>query len=231
MKRLLSLLACGGLLFLLVACSSSAQAPLNTPPVTAAPSPTPTTRQGPPVGTVLYQADWSHGSSGSAGWKIVNGMLQSDGSENDTLTIPSTLTVANYALEFRFQIVNVVQNGGYLTLKALRSSSKDGYVAGILNLLVPGAHSEFLNPSAQVYLDPEDDMEDPAISRPSDYEPGTYWHMYRIEVQDSSVSFLADGNSKGTAISSKTAQLSNGPLQLISSGAIVRLSSLRILAL
>src|SRR5437763_1487430 len=74
-----------------------------------------------PSGTLLYQADWSHGLAGwqaSEGWKVMNGALQSNGGSKLSITIPYEPTVPNYAIEFRLQIVNVPENGGFLTLSA-----------------------------------------------------------------------------------------------------------------
>lgn len=237
MSRTLRILVLGCLVFLLTACTSS-NAPAQTSASTASPSlPTPTatpTQPGVPSGTVLFQSNWSRGLAGwggSPGWKIVNGMPQSDLSQNNALTLPYHLAVSNYAVEFRFQILSVPHNGGYFIVKASRTLDKNGYTAGILNLLSPAPHSEFANPEVIIYLDPVTAIENPELARPSDYEPGTFWHTFRVEVQDQSANFLADGFSKGRATSSQTDHLSNGPLQLLCSGAIVRVSSVRLIAL
>lgn len=221
-----------GLLLALAACAAGAGQSQTSAasPTQTRPAPTPTSQF--PSGTVLFRSDWSHGLAnwgGSAGWKIVNGMAQSDLSENNPLVPPYKLTIPNYAFEFRFQIVSVPRNGGYFILKASKTSNKDGYVAGILNLLSPAPHSEFANPEILIYLDPMSNMESPP--HPTDYEPEAFWHTFRIEVRESTAKFLADGFSKGTATSTVTNQLSNSPLQLISSGAIVRISDVRIIAL
>jgi Domain of Unknown Function (DUF1080) len=236
MRRLFTLLASGCLVFLLVACSSpsgNTQSQTSTP-TTALPTPTPSPTQSVPSGTVLYQSDWSQGLAswgGSAGWTIVNGMPQSDLRANNALTVPYTPVVSNYAIEFRIQIVSVPTNGGFFILKASKTPVKNGYVAGILNLLSSAPHSEFANPQIQIYLDPPDISQEETTARPSDYEPGDIWHTYRVEVNGPQARFLADGFGKGTVTSSQTSELSNGPLQLISSGAVVRLSNVTITAL
>lgn len=238
MKRLCRFLALGYLIFVAACASGSTPTVLGTPTVpvlspTLMPTPAPT-QQSVPGGTVLYQSDWSKGLrawGGSAGWRIVNGIPQSDLRKQNVLTTPYQLKVPNYAFEFRFQIVSVPQNGGSFVLKAKRTQDKTGYVAGILNLLSPAPHSDFANPQVRVYLDPIDATDNPGSANPSDYRPGTVWHTFRVEVRGPRVNFFTDGTSKGNAMSSKTAWLSNGPLQLISSGAIVRISSVRILAL
>src|SRR6266567_674957 len=80
------------LLFALGACSagtSSTTVPTQTTITSArqsSPTPTPL-----PAGTVLYQANWSHGLAGwpgSQGWKVVQGQLESDSSGSATFIIP-----------------------------------------------------------------------------------------------------------------------------------------------
>ena len=184
-----------------------------------------------PSGTVLYQSDWSHGLDGwqaSAGWKIVQGVLQSNLSDNNFITSPYMPTVPNYAIEVHFQIVNIPQNGGYFTVSADRTQQKDGYTVGILGFKGPGPRSQFANPEVNSYIDPLNDMD----SRPvlSDYEPGSVWHTYRVEVQGPQVGFFIDGLRKSFATSSQTNFLSNGPIHLKVALAIVQISSVRIVA-
>src|SRR5207237_5260792 len=110
---------------------------------------------------LLYQSDWTHGLAGwqaSSGWKVTQGVLQSNLS-NNSLTLPYMLRVTDYAIEVRFQIVSVPQHGGEFVITADRTQGKDGYTAGILGLLGPGPHSQFANPEVQVYLNPIDAME------------------------------------------------------------------------
>jgi len=235
MRRITYMLVLGCFIFLLTACTSGGpQITTSTvPPSTHVPTATPTPA-GPPGGTVLYQSDWSHGLAnwgGSPGWKIVGGIPQSDLSQNNALTLPYKLTITNYAIEFRFQIVSVPQNGGFFVVTATRTQDKDGYTAGILNLLSPAPHSEFANPEIQITLDPESAIDSASSNRPSDYDPGDLWHTFRVEVQGPEANFLADGFSKGRATSTQTNSLSNGPLQVICSQAIVRVSSISIIAL
>ena len=85
------------------------------------------------------------------------------------------------------------------------------------------------HPSAQVFLDPYVT----ALGRgiPHDYEPGTGWHIYRVEVRGNEVSFLDNGTQIGYASSQQTDVLSNGPIKFSSKLVILRVSTLRILAL
>src|SRR6266487_6262713 len=88
-------------------------------PATRQPSPTSTPL---PAGTVLYQANWSHGLTGwpgTHGWEVVQGQLESDTSGSATFTIPYRLSVTNYAVEIRMQIVrSVPPYGGYYEIVA-----------------------------------------------------------------------------------------------------------------
>jgi hypothetical protein len=137
--------------------------------------------------------------------------------------------VPNYAIEIRFQIMSIPQSGGNVVVRADKRPGKDGYTAGILNLLAPGPRSQFANPEVQVYLNPIDAME--SQSPVSDYEPGSMQHTYRIEVQGPQVQFFIDGLRKGNAISAQTDFLSNGPIHLKVALAIVRVFSFRMTAL
>src|SRR5260370_1055540 len=232
MKRIISALALVYLVLTLVGCSSGT-AQTQTYPTTSIHTPaSKPTQPSIPSGTVLYQSDWSHGLAAwgnPPGWKIVNGMLQSDLGDNDIITLPYKSAAPNYALEVRFQIVSVPNDGGYFVVYTDQTQGKDGYDAGILNLLSPAAHNQFANPQVQVYINPTDDMESRMVT--SDYEPGFGWHTYRIEVQGPTVRFLTDGLGKSSATSSVTNVLSNRPIRLESAGAIINVSSVRLMAL
>src|SRR5260370_34467868 len=109
MKHIISTLALVSLVLVLIGCSSgAAQTQIHaTTTHTLTPNVAP--------GTVLYQSDWSHGLApwgNPPGWKIVNGMLQSDLGGNDIITLPYKSAAPNYALEVRFQIVSVPNDGG-----------------------------------------------------------------------------------------------------------------------
>lgn len=216
-----SILALIFLLLILVGCSS------GTPqtPTRAAVAPTPT--RSVPVGTVLYQSDWSRGLAAWGnlpGWIVAQGMVQSD-INDDVLTLPYRSAVPDYALEVRFRVVSVPDYGGYFEVRADHTPSKDGYNAGILNLL----GSEMATPQAQVSVDPTGDMDTRMIA--SDYEPGSGWHTYRIEVRGPRVSFFIDGVRKSFATSKITKVLSNGPFRMASLGAIINVSSARVMTL
>jgi hypothetical protein len=153
-------------------------------------------------------------------------MLQSDLSSNNNLTVPYLSSVPNYTLEVRFQIVSVPQNGGYFIVKADRTPGKDGYTAGIQGLLSPAPHNEFANPQIEVYLNPLNAMDSELVV--SDYEPGSLWHTFDIEVNGSNVNFRNDGLKKSYTSSTQTNLLSNGPFHVVSSGAVVRVSSVSV---
>lgn len=217
------------LIVALTACSGGNAASKTSVTPTVAVHPTPTTL---PSGTLLYQSNWSHGLDGwqgAAGWKVAHGMLQSNLSNGDILTSPYTPVVPNYAIEVQFQIVSVPRNGGDFIIVAEKTPGKDGYTAGIMNLLGPGPRSQFANPEVLVYLDPINAMESsPSVS---DYEPGSGRHTYRIEVQGPLVQFFIDDLRKSSVVSSQTDFLSNGPIHLRADQAVVRVFSVRMTAL
>jgi len=220
------------LLLLFAACSAGNTGPQATGSHPASVSPTPTVPVV-PAGTVLFRADWSHGPGiwgNRHGWKLANGMALSDLSVENALTVPYTLHVRNYVIECRFQVVNVPRTGGYFIIKAPHLPGQDGYTAGILNLYAPGARtSPYGNPEALIYLDPLDDMQ--ARMAPIDYDPGNNWHTYRVQIKGPAADLFIDGSDSSTAVSEKDDSLSHGPLQLISSLAVVRISSVTITAL
>jgi len=225
----------GFLIFSLGACSagisSTAVPPATSVPTAGHPSPTPITL---PAGTVLYQADWSHGLAGwqgAQGWKIVQGQLETVSSAPLTLTIPYRPTVTDYTIEVRFQIVRLLQqNGGYFTIFASKAPGKDGYQAGVLDLEGSQPRPNGAHPQAQVFIDPASSMA-PGSGLPIDYEPGFKWHTYRVEVQGNEARLLDDGVQIGRASSEQTDVLSNGPIGLSSELVVLRVRSIRIMAL
>ena len=214
------------LILALAACSTGNAAPKVSATPTMPVQPTPTTL---PSGTLLFQSDWSHGLDGwqaSGGWKVTHGMLQSNSNSGNVITLPYTPPMADYALEVSFQIVSIPTSGGNVVVTADKTPGKDGYTAGILNLLAPGPRSPFANPEVQVFINPIDAME--GSSQVSDYEPGSIQHTYRIEVQGPLLQFFIDVVMKSSATSSQTDSLSNSPIHLRVDKAIVRVFSVRM---
>ena len=225
--------------FLLISLSACSTDPstINVHPQSTAPlpvqhpSPTPTN---PPPGIVLYQADWSHGFKGwqgTSGWKIVQGQLETDASGSGVFTIPYKPLVPNYVLEIRVQVVRLSKPiGGYFFITAPRLPGKDGYTAGVTNFVGSATRPNGSHPAAQVFL-ASSAAPVPGTGRPIDYEPGSAWHTYRVEVMDNQVSLLADDVSMVSVSSSQTDTLSNGPIMFESDLLILHISSLRILTL
>ena len=183
---------------------------------------------------MLYQADWTHGLAGwpgAHGWKVVQGQLESDTSGSATFTLPYQLTVSDYAIEFRLQVVrSLPPYSGDYEIVAPKLTDKDGYHAGIFNLKGPGPRPFGDHPQSQVYLDPSSPASQ-SSGMPQDYEPGSGWHTYRVEVQGNEVSLLDNGTQVGSASSERTDTLSNGTIEFDSTLVILRVSNLRILTL
>lgn len=227
----------GLLLFSLGACSAGTSptnvGPQATAPATQLPVTTPTLL---PAGIVLYQADWSHGLSGwpeTQGWKVVQGLLESDASSSSTFTIPYQPQVSNYAIEIRLQIVQLLSQigGSSFAIFATKAPGKDGYEAGVNNILGTAPHPMAAHPAIQVLLDPFGDAA-PGSGMPSAYYPRPGWHTYRVEVRGNEAGLLVDGVQVGdNAISERTKVLSNGPLGLSCHQIILSVSSVRILSL
>ena len=185
-------------------------------------------------GIVLYQADWSHGLDGwkgSRGWSVIQGDLQGVCGETTTLTTPYLPAVTNYAVEARLQVVRLLhKNGGFYSIFAHQVPGKDGYQAGVSDLLGPGPRPNGSNAQLQIFIDPMADMA-PGSFHPSDNDPKTQWHTYRVDVQDNEATLEVDGVPSHSASSTQTQMLSNGPLGLSCGSVVLRVSSFRILAL
>lgn len=229
------ILFAGLLLFSFVACSTGASTTVVPAQTTTTPakqtSPTQTSL---PAGTVLYQADWKQGLAGwpgAQGWKVVQGQLESNNSGSASFTIPYHIQVSNYAIEIRLQVVRTVPPyGGNYEIVAPKLPDKNGYHAGIFDLKAPGPHPFGLHPQSNVYLDPFSDATR-GSGMPQDYEPGSGWHTYRVEVRDNEASLFDNGTQIGSASSQQTDTLSNGPIRFDSTLVVVRVSDLRILTL
>jgi hypothetical protein len=229
MARRVLLVSLIAYLLLLADCSGSTSSTPSASP-TARVSPTPST-PAIPAGTVLYQADWSHGFGGwqvTSGWKATNGYLQSDGSNNISITAPYRPTVQNYAVEIRLQVVSVVQIGGFFILSADPMPGRDGYDATVDSLLTPGLTSGSLAPKLSLAIDPLSSTDDFQIH---DYQAGSDWRTYRVEVRGPVATLLIDGARNSQALSDKTSYLSNGPIRLKCGLVILRVSDFRIIAL
>jgi hypothetical protein len=161
----------------------------------------------------------------------VQGQLESGSNGSATFTIPYRLSVSDYAVEVRVQVVrSVPPHGGNFMISAPKLPGKDGYHAGVLDLKGSAPRPFGTHPQSHVYLDPTDDMP-PGSGIPMDYEPGSGWHTYRVEVRGNEASLLDDGVQIGSASSDVTDVLSNGPVGFSSELVILRVSSLRILTL
>lgn len=226
----------GLLLFSLGACSAGTSptnvGPQATAPATQLPVTTPTLL---PAGIVLYQADWSHGLSGwpeTQGWRVVQGLLESDASSSSTFTIPYQPQVSNYAIEIRMEIVRLLSQIGASSFDifAIKAPGKAGYQAGVSNILGSVPHPMAAHPQAQVILDPFE-YSAGGNGLPNAFYPRSGWQTYRVEVRGNEAIFLVDDAQVSSASSQQTDTLSNGPLGLSSQMIVLRVSSVRILAL
>ncbi len=129
----------------------------------------------------LYQADWSTGLGGWTGrsdWKTVDGMLVDDGTGPHnwqlSVTAPYTPSTPDYAIEADIQVINV---GGCSSfgLVARATDSAPGNQGGINYCEFRGAN-----------------LWDVAGAN-TDYDPGSGWHTYRLEVQANEIRFFVDG--------------------------------------
>jgi hypothetical protein len=215
----------------LVACGSSAASVATATLVPTAPSgPTATAV---PAGTVLFQSDWSKGLTGwqaSDGWTIQNGLLEMDGQDNRTLTIPYRPTARDYDVTFQVQMVSEPMDGGYFRLHAAPTPTAPGYQAGVFGLLTPVPHPGGDHPTASATLDPVD-AQDPSSQHPSDFEPHNTMWTYHVEVRGNGVRLRRDTTTLSAAVAIKEDPLSQGPLRIECGLAFLRFGQITITAL
>ncbi len=115
---------------MLAGCGIGGGAATNAPTATPFPTEAPTATALPQP-KLLYQADWSHGAGGwtlPAGWHAGNGQLTNDGTAAGTALAPFTISVPNYTIEARIQVLEVTSPTGvadtYFGLGAQDSSGK-----------------------------------------------------------------------------------------------------------
>jgi len=223
--RVLFLLALGAVAAILASCGSAshALAPTATPVTWATASP----------GTVLFESDWSKGLAGwqaSAGWSVRDGLLEMDGLDQRTLTIPYQPTVRDYAVEFQLQVVSEPQDEGYFRLQAAPTPDASGFRAEVFHLLTPIPHQGGDHPTAVVSVLPLD-AQDPASGRPIDFEPHDTMRTYHVEVRENTVKFATDKATLSAAVGMKTKTLSHGPLTIECGLAFLRFGQIRVTAL
>jgi hypothetical protein len=212
----------------LAACGSTAASVPTAPVATNTPS-----FANVAPGTVLFQSDWSKGLDGwqaSDGWTVRDGLLEMDGQDNRTLTIPYQPATRNYDVAFQLQVVSVPEDGGYFRLHAMPTPTASGYVAQVFHLLTPTPHLNGDHPTATVTLDPIESME-PNSQHPTDYEPHDMMWTYHVEVRDNSVRFRRDTASLSAAVAIKEGPLSHGPLKIECGLASLRFGQIRVIAL
>ena len=190
-------------------------------------------------GTVLFQSDWSKGLDGwgaSDGWTVRDGMLEIDGKDNRTLTIPYKPTVRDYAVIYSVQVVDEPIDGGYFRLVAAPTSTSPGFHAEVQGLHNDLQHPNGDHPHAWVLLDPRDMQGGNAHT--TDYEPRHVMWTYHVEVRGNGVQFKrndaslsAADTALSAAVSTKPDPLSHGPLTIECGLAFLRFGQIQIIAL
>ncbi len=216
----------------LISCASNAsptqpQGQQTTVSATATVSASPTSSV--PKGTVLYQANWSHGLAGWQGakaWTTVGGQLVTNSLTTTSIVVPYRPAVANYAIEARVQFASVLVNihNGFI-IYANDEPGKDGYEAQVYQLALRGAGM-----APPGYIDIATDKLIISTFEQHDYQPGDAWHTYRIEVVGDQATLFVDGTQNSVSITQENA-ISNGPIGLTSWGFALRVSSFVVTAL
>jgi len=189
--------------------------PTATPvPSTATPKPKP--------GEVLYQADWSKGIGGwiqAFGWKASNGLFLNDCSfsENEASKNwteapfnPGSVGISDYAVEAQIQRVRGADNDDFGIVV------RSGYRAGINHSTTDAIPTVWT-----VGYD--------LLMAQGDYNPGSDWHTYRVEVRGNLITFLIDGAPLVRVTDNR--YLSGGSVGLWSYIAQLTVRSFRVIAL
>jgi serine/threonine protein kinase len=156
--------------------------PLPTPTQPPAPTPTPVQNTG-----VLYSAGGSNGWSGWNGtseWFVNGNLLMSRGADGDTsrpptITAPYSVTSTNnYAVEARVQIVGGSQGCFFLAIRSsFTANGWSGYKTATCTAL---NNFDIQDSSGKVIAH-------------ANFTPGNGYHVYRIEVDGSSIRCYVDG--------------------------------------
>ena len=176
---------------------------------------------------MLYQADWSSGLNGWAGpssWKTVAGQLVTDGSNSSNILAPYQPTPPNYAIEAQIQVAQHPVCGGWW---------------GIVARLTQTGYYTFKQGWGGCGVGDELDWVDTSsggnntntimgASGPPD--PGTSWHIYRLEVKDNVLTLKIDGSMIMTV--SDNHDLDPGQVGLFAGdGAQLNVQSFKVIAL
>jgi hypothetical protein len=223
------------LLCLLTGCTSSATPASSTvtPSSQARQTATlPPARTVVPAGTILYQANWSHGLGGwqaAKGWQVAGGQLLVNSIPETTIMAPYRPAAPNYAVEVRIQLVRVLkQSANFYYIFANGAPNQDGFDAGAVGLT---ASANGLPDSYAGYTQAAPDSLDGSKGfNSSDFVPGFGWRTFRAEVKGDQLNFYVDGVRISSTYSTKPA-ISTGPLGLDTQGLALRVSSFIITAL
>jgi hypothetical protein len=182
-----------------------------------------------PHGTLLYAADWTSGLNGwrgSADWKVINGILTSDGSYQDanygshvspTIEPPYQATgTSDYAVEVRIQQIG---GQGCLDAAVIRGSvATDGVQGYRLAIGCLGGATLYAAHGSTFY----------SIAH-EDFNPGNNWHTYRLEAQGTTISAFIDGIRVLEANDNR--YLSGGYIGIKSQATQINVSSFKVFAL
>ncbi|MBX5455268.1 MAG: hypothetical protein IRZ31_00075 [Thermogemmatispora sp.] len=164
---------------------------------------TPSSTTQPAPGTILCQADaaqgWN-GWSGSNDWKVLNGQLLNDGTNDDdslqpTIAAPCSLNgITNYAVEVTVQIIasnNTYNDGFGITVRGDPTQNPwRGYIAAV-------TYTDFdTNPYKALFAADSLDGGGGQTLAKVPFNPGNHSHLYRVEVKANSLKLLIDGGQE-----------------------------------
>jgi len=137
-----------------------------------------------------------NGWAGSADWKVLNGALLNDGTNNNSTAGPTVVPpfqlegINDYAIEAKIQVVSFQgynPSFGLAIRGATVNGSWQGYETGI-GFLDAANNGSTCN--SRIYTT---DFRNPLTNTP--FDPGKAMHTYRFEAKGNTLKFYIDGGS------------------------------------
>jgi hypothetical protein len=168
---------------------------------------------------VLYTADWSHGADGWTlpdHWHVQDGALVNDGSGNTSVTVPYTVTTANYEVDMDIQVLSVTRPQDCGNLYGLEALDRNGQQLFLAQIWCIGNHTRF--PGASEIVVPSTEGSQGFAT--ADFVLNSTVKTYRVPVRGEGVRFYpgssaaVGGAESSVPLAPATFALVDGNVQL-----------------
>lgn len=167
------------------------------------PGPWPADAAGPLRSTILYQANWWHGTKGwsAAGgsWTTQQGLLTFKGTGQSTFIAPYRVHRSSYAILAEIRLVRYLGTGVYVANSfGILFQAGPAYDRSHKPSALGGGVVEVRSLSGQVFTaaiitNPYHPSTDDSTGNYADFDPAESWHTYRIGVRGSALTLSIDG--------------------------------------